>query len=416
MIMAKSLLPPSYSAAAALNHCNNGKEEDALIVTGTSPPPDYESAIKYAAASTTVDDGYMEILPEERRNETRFQGFVRKYGTVFGTILAITAGLTFTTANVIQKLIPALNFWDLLLVRAFVQCLIMFPTLLWKEIPIFGPRGVRLRVIAQGFIGGVLLLCIFIAIKHIPLGDASAIFFSAPFFTMIFSTFMLREHFGVYRGVVSAVLIFGVVLLCRPPAIFPSGPIIPPGDDDNSTLTDELAMMTTTTPLPDTDDAMGFGLVGTCCAWAVPILSAVVAILNRQCKHVHFIVLTFWFGVGALCIAFVGFNIAIHQEDTFAMDFQLLSAVEWTFTFIIVFLGIAGNIIMTIALRHVTPAKAMVFRSFEVILNYVLQLTIFTSVPFHWTDPVGASFIMVSVIIMGFEPFFLQRYNYYTFL
>lgn len=403
--------PQPHRVEPPSTHHDNNPVRYGLLLVPTNSHLDYGSVPLISSELADMNDREYENIPSSASTSETFMGrFIRRHGAVYGTILAVMAGLTFTSANVVQKMVPALNFWDLLLVRAFVQCLIMFPILLWKEIPIWGPPGVRSRVVAQGFIGGILLLCIFVAIKHIPLGDASAIFFSAPFFTMIFSTFMLREHFGIYRGTVSVFLVFGIILLCRPPAIFA------PNSINNSTsiihFHDNITTGNHTVDPNDDIDGESFGMVGTCCAWAVPILSAVVSILTRQCKHVHFIVLTFWFGVGALLIAFVGFNIAIHEVDTFSLDFQLLSIEEWAFTLLIVFLGIIGNIIMTIALRHVSPAKAMVFRSFEVILNYVLQLTLFTSVPFHWTDPVGACLITISVIVMGFERFFLRKYTW----
>jgi hypothetical protein len=35
----------------------------------------------------------------------------------------------------------------------------------------FGPAGVRVRTVMQGLLGGLLLLCMFSAIKHVPLGN-----------------------------------------------------------------------------------------------------------------------------------------------------------------------------------------------------------------------------------------------------
>ena len=46
--------------------------------------------------------------------------------------------------------------------------------------------------------------------------------------------------------------------------------------------------------------------------------------------------------------------------------------VGWTMA--IVFLGIAGNCSYTVAMKWVSPTKANVFRSFEVILNFLLQI------------------------------------------
>ena len=64
---------------------------------------------------------------------------------------------------------------------------------------LLGPAGVRVRTVMQGMLGGLLLLSMFNAIKHVPLGNSSAIMFCTPVFTFIFAPCMLREHCGLYR-------------------------------------------------------------------------------------------------------------------------------------------------------------------------------------------------------------------------
>jgi hypothetical protein len=58
--------------------------------------------------------------------------------------------------------------------------------------------------------------------------------------------------------------------------------------------------------------------------------------------------------------------------------------------------------------RWVSPSKANVFRSFEVILNYILQLFLEKMV-FHPTDLVGIFFLIMSVIATGFEKEVMSR-------
>ncbi len=65
-------------------------------------------------------------------------------------------------------------------------------------------------------------------------------------------------------------------------------------------------------------------------------------------------------------------------------------------------LGLAGNLLYTLAMRWVSPSKGNVFRSFEVILNCGLQVAI-EGVPFHWVSVVGIAFLILAVIATGFE-------------
>ncbi len=112
-----------------------------------------------------------------------------------GYLLIIVAGLLFTLGNVIQKMLaPSLNFWHLLLLRAVAQALPTGAIAAYCAGPysILGPTNQRLRLLIQGILGGTLLLCIFVAIKHVPLGNSSAIFFCTPVFTFAFAVCMLK--------------------------------------------------------------------------------------------------------------------------------------------------------------------------------------------------------------------------------
>ena len=52
--------------------------------------------------------------------------------------------------------------------------------LLKTKTPWLGPREARNKIFLQGLFGGMLLLAIFVAVRHVPLGNASAIFFCTP--------------------------------------------------------------------------------------------------------------------------------------------------------------------------------------------------------------------------------------------
>ena len=77
--------------------------------------------------------------------------------------------MLFTLGNVIQKDIPEVNSWHLLFFRAVLQIVVMSGDLCVRRIPLMGEAKDRLRVFLQGFMGGLLLLCIFAAIKTVPL-------------------------------------------------------------------------------------------------------------------------------------------------------------------------------------------------------------------------------------------------------
>ena len=138
------------------------------------------------------------------------------YKYLWGIILVITAGCSFTGANVIQKIIcPSLKFWNLMLIRSLTQVSMMFISLLkkvyygrdWKT-TFFGPREdpseplyrrTIIKIFLQGAFGGLLLMTIFVAVKNVPLGNVSAIIFCTPvsilvWICVLFSRACLKIH------------------------------------------------------------------------------------------------------------------------------------------------------------------------------------------------------------------------------
>ena len=138
--------------------------------------------------------------------------------TVLGIFLVVFAGSTFTGANVIQKVVceGKLNLWSLFLIRGMTQMPVMGSAVLWTKKSFLGPKETRRQMFLQGFCGGLLLLAIFVAIQHVPLGNASAIFFCTPVATFIFAVPLLKEPLKGYRLMIITFMLSGVALMTRP--------------------------------------------------------------------------------------------------------------------------------------------------------------------------------------------------------
>lgn len=116
----------------------------------------------------------------------------------------------------------------------------------------------------------------------------------------------------------------------------------------------------------------------------------------------------FWFGTGALIVS--TFSIVIfHPGHLFN-----LSELEWISTASIIAMGIIGNLCYTFAVRWVSPSKANVFRSFEVILNFGLQIY-FEHTHFYPENAVGIVFLIVAVIIMAYEKEATKKFGRFRF-
>ena len=118
---------------------------------------------------------------------------------------------------------------------------------------------------------------------------------------------MLRERFGGYRVFISAIMITGVLLITRPPALFPEDPYTP---SPNTTQIDPFSNNQCKTHETIGSNNSSIGYIA---AIFVPILSAVVSIWNRLCQNSNsqtqktpIPVLMFWFAVGTVVVAVIG--------------------------------------------------------------------------------------------------------------
>jgi len=363
---------------------------------------DPEAVITEAQTATVTDvpiaQKYRNVSEYNTLVGTNQRERIPKAYLLLGFAMAVIAGLCFTSSNVMVKFAPEVNSWQLLLVRCLSQILAMIPIMIWTKSPVIpADWSTRWKVFGQGVLGGFLLLSIFMAVNKLPLGDATAIFFSSPAFTMVLSAIILRDHCGLYRTFIAIILLSGVVVLCRPEALFPLTP-----QEKNQTRRHHHHIENNGTI--DNDPHKGdYDFSGIFAAICVPILSAWIVILTRQAKHIHYSVLVFWFGIGGLCVAIAG-NLYVSDPK---LTFADWNCEEWTLAIFIGAVGILGSIVMNKAVQWVTPSKVMVVRSFEVVAAYILQLTVFDCPP-HWTDLIGTMMVMTAVLGMGLEDVITQ--------
>ena len=189
------------------------------------------------------------------------------------------------------KFMGDINCWQLLLIRTSLQMAAMLPLMWWTRSYPLGPPDcyTRGKILAQGVLGGLLLLCIFVAVAHLPLGDSTAIFFSSPAWTMLLSCFILRDHCGLFRTLVAVILLTGVVVLTRPPFIFP------PTDDPSSCDAGSNSSshchgvhhggnITDPGEEDDGEEEGGFNVIGYGAALGATICSAWIVIITRWSK------------------------------------------------------------------------------------------------------------------------------------
>ncbi len=126
------------------------------------------------------------------------------------------ASFVFSLMALLIKLLgQRLHITQILLVRQFGMVLMVAPAILRNFPGSLRTARPGLQLI-RVFFALVAMLCGFSAVIHMPLADATAIFFAKSFFVTVFAVLFLAETVGVYRW--SAVLIgfVGVMIMLQP--------------------------------------------------------------------------------------------------------------------------------------------------------------------------------------------------------
>ena len=83
-----------------------------------------------------------------------------------------------------------------------------------------GKPGERIPLFTRGFLGFFSLIGNYIALRLIPLSDATTIYASSPVFVSIVACVILHEEYGIFQAFTIIITLAGVLLISRPTFIF----------------------------------------------------------------------------------------------------------------------------------------------------------------------------------------------------
>jgi uncharacterized membrane protein len=139
-----------------------------------------------------------------------------------GLVLLLLSCVGFSAMSLMVKLASnRFGAAEAYLFRSFVQLCVSGLACRYHGIPVWGPEGLKFRCLLRGFIGGSSTFCFVLAIARLPLGDATAIYFVSPVFTVLFCFCVGFDR--VTRSDIIAVIfgIAGVILISQPSFLFP---------------------------------------------------------------------------------------------------------------------------------------------------------------------------------------------------
>ena len=219
-----------------------------------------------------------------------------------------------------------------------------------------------------------------------PIGDALAVVFSCPAFTLL-STFMILGHrHSLWKIIFALIVIIGVVMIVQPPFLFGS-------NSDNSE-----------------NNVGGDRLFGVLMAITTAILGGFQSTILHYLKHIHSIILVFWTGViGMLeCLVFAFFY--NQGSMIFSGNYLNFSFDSVWQLFVMAIIGTVALIITTKAYQFLDPTICVVLASQEVLLAFIIQAYFFHDPVGIW-NILGGSLVLISGVCISSEPFFMKVYQ-----
>ena len=318
-----------------------------------------------------------------------------------GICLAVLSGVLFTATNFLIQYYDV-NAFEILMVRSVLQTVIL-------GLIVFNSNGalipqshyVKFFMLLQAVVGGFRLYFNFTSLAYMPLGDALTLVFTEPLFTVVLSFIILRIGITVWKALLSASLVAGMILSIQPPFLFPSPEFKDPEDANNtaaivSTLLEEEDPLVNVPDHGTSDYYFGVAMALSCA-----ICGALCNILINKCEGISSTALVFYTGVAGILISVVGCS-TDNDEDHLVERMSALTPASWSVLVLISFLGVLAYLCMTQALKTVSPTSVSVMRGLEIILAYVVQVVVMGQVP-NLMGIFGALIVMGSVMGIAVE-------------
>ena len=140
-------------------------------------------------------------------------------GVPRGLRLMAGGALSFSIMSALLKLAgETLPLFEIVTGRSLVVS-VLSGWAVWRQGHSFVPGEVRL-VFQRAIFGFIALSCYFYAVIHLPLADATVLYFTNPVLTALVASVVLREHMGMREVGWVAVSLAAVLLVARPGFLF----------------------------------------------------------------------------------------------------------------------------------------------------------------------------------------------------
>jgi len=347
---------------------------------------DLRMSTKYGSINH-AESGYVEL------GQIRRESFFSKYkNSIVGVSLSLISGALFTGNNFIINL-NRVSVCDLVLIRSILQLIIYTSICYYKDESFLpGTFKEKILIISQGVAAAMTFITALASVTYMAVPDALCIVFSCPVVTIILSAIILKDRLTVAKVTSGVLLLFGVILVCKPPFIFDEHP-----NDDvgNGTATMRLYLMRKVVEdYPHYYIGVLLAVIS-CCS------GGLMNVLISMCHDVSNSVLVAWSAVAGLAISLI---YCVVNDKSYILSSHI---VDTTLTQWLTFLGlsISGLLAFTTltkSLQLISPSLVASLRCLELVLAFSVQIIISGSVP-DLIVVIGAFLISLGVIILAFQ-------------
>jgi drug/metabolite transporter (DMT)-like permease len=248
---------------------------------------------------------------------------------------------------------------EIVAARALVSLVLSYLDVKRKGISLLGHK--KFLLLSRGTVGALALMCVYFAITHLPLAEATVLQYLHPMFTAVLALIFLKERIQISTILCVVLSFIGLLLVARPEMIF-------------GISKSDLSLF-----------AIGAAVVGA-------FGSAVAYVLVRKLNETEDAsVIIFYFPMVALPISL----------GLLGSDFVMPSGWTWlTLLFVGIFTQI-GQIGLTKAMKTETAGKATAFSYLQVVFAMFLGWIIFSEIPDLWVMT-GGGLILVGAIVNAF--------------
>ncbi|KAG9508925.1 Solute carrier family 35 member G1, partial [Fragariocoptes setiger] len=265
-----------------------------------------------------------------------------------GILLALCASLFLGSAGLLVKITQSVHPIEVAMFRAVFQLLIYSGIILFRRGTFRPVKGEYLATASRAILGGVSITCSYTALKMIPLGDATAIRFSLPIWTLIIGHVVLKESCYVINVFAVLVSICGVALIAKPSECMQLLAWITSSDVYKSAVPVDLNISR---------------FEGCLIALCSSICLAVSYISIRMCRKTPAPVVIFWLSVASILVGLI----------TLLTIDQLSMPGDWTDVAFMILNGVCGALgqyCITMALKIEESGPISLARSFDIVVAF----------------------------------------------